>query len=147
LEKGSSIGDMDAHYNLSLMYRKGNGVEKDKKKEIYHLEESAIGGHYAARYSLGAYDAIGGRYDRAMKHHIIAANLGYDRALEEVKEGFRKGHVSKEDFEAALRGHQAAVDATKSKQREEAYVFDNLSTEEKVRWLQSKGHREALLLG
>jgi hypothetical protein len=30
------------------------------------------------------------------------------------------GFVSKEDFEAALRGHQAAVDATKSKQREEA---------------------------
>jgi DNA-binding GntR family transcriptional regulator len=31
--------------------------------------------------------------------------------------------VSKEDYAAALRGHQAAVDATKSKQREEAYTF------------------------
>jgi hypothetical protein len=31
--------------------------------------------------------------------------------------------VSKEDFEAALRGHQAAVDATKSEKREEAYAF------------------------
>ncbi len=64
-----------------------------------------------------------------------------------MKKGFQKGHVSKEDFEAALRGHQAAVDATKSKQREEAYVFDNLSPEEQVRLLQSLGHPEALLLG
>jgi hypothetical protein len=31
--------------------------------------------------------------------------------------------VSKEYNEAALRGHQAAVDATKSTQREEAYAF------------------------
>ena len=31
--------------------------------------------------------------------------------------------VSKEDFEAALRGHQAAVDATKSQQRDAAEVF------------------------
>jgi hypothetical protein len=39
-----------------------------------------------------------------------------------VKAYFRKGLVSKEDYEAALRGHQAAVDATKSEQREEAYA-------------------------
>lgn len=30
--------------------------------------------------------------------------------------------MRKEDYAAALRGHQAAVDAMKSKQREEAYV-------------------------
>jgi hypothetical protein len=55
-----------------------------------------------------------------MKHYIIAAKLGHDGALKGVKNGFRGGVVSKEDYEAALRGHQAAVDATKSKQREEA---------------------------
>ena len=52
-----------------------------------------------------------------MKHFIIAAKLGDDGALEKVKKGFSIGIVSKEDFEAALRGHQAAVDATKSAQR------------------------------
>ena len=40
--------------------------------------------------------------------------------MKAVRQGFEKGLVSKEDFEAALRGHQAAVDATKSQQREEA---------------------------
>ena len=61
-----------------------------------------------------------------MKHWIIAANLGHDNALEMVKRGFTHGLVSKEDYEGALRGYQAAIEATKSTQREEAYKFYNL---------------------
>ena len=51
-----------------------------------------------------------------MKHWIIANKLGHDGPMETVKESFQKGLVSKEDFAATLRGHQAAVDATKSPQ-------------------------------
>jgi hypothetical protein len=32
--------------------------------------------------------------------------------------------MSKEEYAGALRGHQSAVDATKSAQREEAYAWD-----------------------
>ncbi len=126
-----------AHYNLSIMHGEGIGVEKDLKKKMYHLEEAAIGGHFNARYNLGANEWNVGRGERAMKHYIIAANLGNDDALEKVKAGFAAGHVSKEDYASALRGHQAAVDATKSQQREEAYAFENLSLEDQRRWLQS----------
>jgi TPR repeat protein len=125
--KAAGLGDMEAHYNLSVAYRLGKGVEKNEKKELHHLEEAAIGGHDSARYNLGCYEGRNGRHERAMKHFIIAANLGYDRALEAVKVGFRSELVSKEDFEAALRGHQAAVDATQSEQREEAYAFFKLT--------------------
>ena len=55
-----------------------------------------------------------------MKHFIIAAKLGLDDALEALKSCYREGAVSKEDFAAALRGHQAVVDAMKSPQREAA---------------------------
>ena len=55
-----------------------------------------------------------------MKHYIIAAKLGDDKSLDKVKLGFQMGLVSKDDYEAALRGHQAAVDATKSAQRDAA---------------------------
>jgi len=37
-----------------------------------------------------------------------------------LKNFYAKGHVSKDAFAAALRAHQAAVDATKSPQREMA---------------------------
>ncbi len=118
--KAAKAGEIGAHHNLSIMHRLGEGVEKDEKKEVYHLEIAAIGGHPDARHNLGCYEGNRGRLKRAMQHFIIAANLGSDEALEEVKKGFRWGVVSKDDYEAALRCHQAAVDATKSKQRDEA---------------------------
>ncbi len=118
--KAATLGGIGAHFNISIMYATGEGVEKDEKKELYHLEEAAIGGHAGARFNLGAYEGNRGRHERAMKHFIIAAKLGDDGALDEVKKGFRKGFVSKEEYAAALRGQQAAVDATKSEQREAA---------------------------
>jgi tetratricopeptide (TPR) repeat protein len=121
--KAADLGDIEAHYNLSLMYQKGEGVEKDKKKEMHHLEEAAIGGHPSARYNLGCHEGNAGRIGRSTKHFIIAANLGYDDALEEVKNFFTLELVSKEEYEAALRGHQAAVDATKSHQRDAAEEY------------------------
>jgi len=63
---------------------------------------------------------VNGRNDRAVKHWIIAANMGYDGPLENLKLEYREGLVSKEDYASALRGHQTAVDATKSSQRDEA---------------------------
>ena len=121
--KAAEFGEMMAHHNLSCLYHEGKVVEKDNTRKVYHLEEAAIGGHPSARYNLGVHEGVNGREDRAYRHLIIAAKLGHDEALERVKKGFTGGFVSKEDFEAALRGHQAAVDATKSEQRDAAYAF------------------------
>ncbi len=120
LTKAAALGDAKAHYSLSNMYGEGEGVERDKKKEVFHLEEAAIGGHHIARFNLGVYERDNGRFDRMVKHFIIAAKLGFSISLEGVQAGFRMRLVSKEVYEATLRGHQAAVDATKSAQREEA---------------------------
>jgi TPR repeat protein len=118
--KAVELGDAHAHFQLSCLYRKGQGVEKDEKKELHHLEEAAIAGHPDARYNLACYEGGNGRIERAVKHLIIAANLGCDDSLKGLKECYADGRCSKEDFAAALRAHQAAVDATKSPQREEA---------------------------
>ena len=119
----AAIGDVQAHYQLSVLYHYGRGVEKDEKKELHHLSEAAISGHPRARFNLGLLEVANGQYGRSAKHFIIAANLGYDEALKQIKRLFKAGYVSKDDFAAALRGHQAAVDATRSPQREEAAEF------------------------
>ena len=46
-----------------------------------------------------------------MKHFIIAANLGYDISIPQLKECYN-GVVSKEDFAAPLRAHQAVDKST-----------------------------------
>ena len=61
-----------------------------------------------------------GRFERARKHFVIAANLGFHDSLKDIKELYTHGHASKEDDADALRAYQAAVDATKSSGRERA---------------------------
>ncbi len=80
--EAAALGDADSHYNLSIAYQLGEGVEKDPEKELHHLEEAAIGGHPSARYNLGCIEDENGRMNRAIKHFIIAARLGDDGALE-----------------------------------------------------------------
>ena len=121
--KAAELGGADAHFKLALLYFEGLGVQKDEKKELFHLEEAAILGHPHARHNLGCIEESNGRFDRAVKHWIIAANLGLDRSIQELKECFKKEFVSKEDFAVALRAHHAAIDATKSPQRREAAEF------------------------
>ena len=117
----AALGDVEAHFQLSCLYLDGKGVEKDEKKELHHLKKAAIGGHPDARHNLGCFEGLNGRNDRAVKHFIIASKLGFDNSLENIENLYRDGFVSKEELDAALRGHKAAIEATKSPQREEAY--------------------------
>jgi TPR repeat protein len=118
--KAAELGDVGAHYNLSIMYRLGQGVEKDEKKEVYHLEVAAIGGYVQARHNLGCHEVDNGRMERAVKHFTIAANMGDKESMKLLWKYHARGMVKKEQLTATLRAHQAAVDATKSAQREEA---------------------------
>ena len=130
--KAARLGDLGAHYQLSRFYRKGgNGVEKDEKKRVYHLEEAAIGGHVDARYELGNFEAENERYARATKHFIIAANMGHVKSLELLKDNYAKGFVAKDDFASALRAHKAAVEATKSPQRESGEAYLRMQREQR----------------
>jgi len=49
---------------------------------------------------------------------MIAANLEDDGASDALKEGLKRGLVSKDDLASVRRAHRATVDATKSPQRE-----------------------------
>ena len=121
--KASELGDLEAHYLISYSYRVGEGVQKDIKKAIYHAEQAAIGGHPGSRFNLGSNEFQSGKVERAIKHWIIASNHGHDDSLRMLRESYNKRFVGKEDFAAALRAHQAALDATKSPQREAGEAF------------------------
>ena len=90
------------------------------RKKVYHLEEAAIGGHVLARNNLGCHEEDNGRMERAVKHWIIAANMGHEDSMKTLWKYHAKGLVKKEDLTATLRAHHAAVNAAKSPQREQA---------------------------
>eukprot|EP00986_Skeletonema_menzelii_P021488 scaffold34747_cov148-Skeletonema_menzelii.AAC.2 len=124
LEKAAGLGHIESHYHLSSMYEEGRGVERNTKKLTYHLEQAAIGGHPISRYNLGIKEWRNGNRDKAAKHWIIAANLGLGVSIEMLKKCYQAGVVGNEDFAIALRAYQAAVDATKSPQRDAAEAFE-----------------------
>ena len=106
--KAAELGDVDAHCGLGMLYAYGKGVEEDLKKAVYQYEQAAIGGHPQARGLLAGYEMKNGRFDRAVKHLIINANLGCDASLKAIKDLFVRGggEGSKEDYAAALRGYR-----------------------------------------
>jgi TPR repeat protein len=118
--KAAELGDADAHFRLSIMYYMGEGIDKDEEKEMYHAEQAAIGGHLDARFNIGLEEGRNGRFERARKHFIIAANLGHHDSLKCLRQLYANGDASKEDYADALRAYQAAVKASKSAERDEA---------------------------
>jgi localization factor PodJL len=116
----AELGDVLAYYRLGNLYDKGNGVEEDTKKAVYHWEQAAIGGHPGARGFLASEELRNERPDRAAKHLMIAANLGHHESLKGLMTLYKHGHASKEDYASALRAYQAAIDEMKSPEREAA---------------------------
>ena len=123
LKEAAELGDAAAHYQLGHMYYKGEGVEEDLEKAIPHWEDAAIGGHPMARHNLGVYEGNSGNTERAVKHYIIAAKLGYEESMTMLWKFYSDGRITKQDLEDTLRTHKAAIDATKNSQREEAVVY------------------------
>jgi TPR repeat protein len=123
--RAAELGDVAAHGCLGRLYYEGRGVEKDMKRAVCHLEQAAIGGHPFARGYLAVHEKNNNRMERAAKHQIIAANLGFEPSLKWIKELFVEGIVSKDEYAAVLRGYQAAVNETKSAEREKAEAVYN----------------------
>jgi hypothetical protein len=131
--KAAELEDVDAHFRLGVMYR-GHGVEKDEEKSVYHLEEAAIGGHPDARYELARRENENGNAERAVKHLIIAANLGHERSMKVLWGHYSKGNITKEDLDATLRTNHAAIDEMKSPEREAAEAFRNERERVQMMW-------------
>lgn len=118
--KAAELGEVAAHWNLASFYEGVHGVERDWDKVIYHWVQAAMGGHSRARYNLGVYEWGKGNIERGVKLWVTAAAIGCDHSIKALMCEYRNGLVRKEDLEAALRAHKAAVDATKSSQRRAA---------------------------
>ena len=119
-ERAAELGIKGAHYNLGCFYDEGKVVEKDTAKAIRHYEAAAMSGHVYARHNLGCEEHSAGNYDLALQHYLIAAKLGDQDALTNVKGMYMDGLATKADYAEALRGYQGAAKEMRSPDRDEA---------------------------
>ena len=118
--RAAELGELHAHYGLGFLYMKGRGVEEDEEKAIYHSEKAAIAGHPKARLYLAHIEERAGNSERSVKHLIIGANLGCVFAIKMLWKQYSDGSITKEDLDATLRTHHAAINEMKSPEREAA---------------------------
>ena len=83
------------------------------KKARHYWELAAMLGHVRSRYNLGAYEYNERNMDRALEHLMIAAGVGHDKSLKQIKHLFMKSHATKDDYGTALRAHQSYLDEVK----------------------------------
>ena len=118
--RAGELGCTKAYSNVGNAYFHGRGVQKDVKKAKCYWELAAMGGGVVSRYNLGTIELAEGRMERMVKHWMIAVGAGDDKSLRGIRACYLKGLATKDDYEKALRTHQAAKDEMKSNQRDAA---------------------------
>jgi len=135
VNRAADLGLCDAHFRIARAYQSGegvefgDGVEQDLGKALYHFKHAALRGHELARHMLGIYDIAIKR--SSMKHFMIAARSGFEPSLKNVGEGYKAGHITKDEYASTLRAYQQSIDEMKSEQRTKVI---ELSDEELKRW-------------
>ncbi|EJK76364.1 hypothetical protein THAOC_01877 [Thalassiosira oceanica] len=118
--EAAELGSIKALHSLGNAYFHGDGVQEDKGKAVELHKKAAVQGHVIARNNLGNHEARKGDLDRAIKHWLISAKMGYEKSVQNIKKLFMAGVGTKDQYMEALRGYQNAVEEMESHDRDEA---------------------------
>ena len=118
--RSGELGHAMAYSNIGYAYAYGKGVKEDVKKAYHYYELSAMMGNERARYNLATMELNVDNMDRALKHFKIAARGGNVNSLEVIKDLYKDGYATNEDYANALRAYQEYLGEIKSPQRDEA---------------------------
>ena len=114
------LGLKDSYHQVGWHYWTGNGVDRGVNKAKHYFELSAKEGNLCGRENLAIIEFDEGNPWRGYKHYCIASKFGLTRGLKRVKQGYKEGFISKEDYTDVLRGHQKTILERSSSQRDEA---------------------------
>ena len=118
--EAAELGSIDALLYLGDRYRLGEGVQENKAKAAEYYEKAAMQGHVESRHNLGCIEVNNEKYDRAVRHLLISAKMGHNESVDGMKNMFKVGFVTKEQYAQALKCYQDAVEEMNSNDRDEA---------------------------
>jgi TPR repeat protein len=120
LHRAADLEFAKAYGSLAAMY-----LSKDKTKAKQYFEKAAMAGCTDSRLNLGRLDAHVGRFDRAIKHWLIAASGGEIMAVNEIKKAMSMGKATKDEYAQALRGYEQCCDEIRSELRDRAAAYSD----------------------
>jgi len=120
------FGYSAAYNNIGYAYDHGQGVEVDEEKAVYYYELAAMGGDVHARHNLGTLEDNEDKFDRALKHYMIAVRGGESKSLDYIKDMYTNGDATKEDYTKALQAYQEYLGEIRSDQRDKAAAFSDV---------------------
>ncbi|EJK60774.1 hypothetical protein THAOC_18816 [Thalassiosira oceanica] len=119
--EAAELGSMEALFKLGIAVHQGElGVAQDEIKGIRYWEAAAMQGCAESRHMLGFVELKNSNCDRAVRHFLISAKMGFKDSLDKIKEMFANGHATKAQYAEGLTGYQDAVEAMKSPERDKA---------------------------
>ena len=120
--RAGELGRAEGYCNLGFSCDNGRGVEMDKRKAKRYYELAAVKGDIRARHTLGCMEFQAHNHHRAYKHFILAAKAGFKKSLDNVKDGYMEGDVTKDGYANTLRAYQERRNEMKSEDRDKAEV-------------------------
>ncbi|EJK70688.1 hypothetical protein THAOC_07931, partial [Thalassiosira oceanica] len=121
--EAAELGSVNALACLGNVYDRGEGVGQDMSKAAEFYMKAAMQGYVLARANLGVIEGKKGNHDRAVRHYLISAKMGYRDSVEEIMVLYMTGLATREQYLEALKGYQNAVEEMKSHDRDEAKAF------------------------
>jgi len=119
--EAAELGSTAALSKMGFAHHHGDsGLKQDEARGIRYWETAAKRGDALSRHNLGTAEAYKENDDRAVRHFMISAKMGYKLSLDMIQGMFAHGQVKKAQYAEALKGYQDAVEEMKSPQRDEA---------------------------
>ena len=125
-KKGGEHGCAESYGNLARIYYHWKNGEVDKKKAKHYYALAAMMGDVAARIDIASMEKEAGSTFWFYRHLLVSARAGHEGSIAELKNGYKDGFISKEEYAESLRLYQMRSNEMKSKMREEAARFDEL---------------------
>ena len=120
-QRAVEAGSARAAIKLASIYNAGDVVGNDDAKRLFYLKKACeIGSEPNAFCKLGRYLMDQGEIEEAMLNFRKAAICGMedDHLFQLLRNGFKKGFITKDEYAFTLRENQAAAAEYKSAARE-----------------------------
>ena len=123
--KAVEAGSRMAAYCLGISYANGDGVEQGIEKALEYFHKSAELGYIHAFSLIGTILMKKGEIEEAMLNYRKAAICGMsdDNLFNALRDGFKCGYITKDEYAYKLRENQAACNEMKSDGRDRIKVW------------------------